>query len=88
MHISGAGWILRPSMVPRAVAGPGAAMRKIRPAQKNAAKHLFIRKVFFIIADLDALIEGLPEKIRGMARIRRKDIFDSLLNRRLIFRQT
>ncbi|MFP6889782.1 MAG: peptidylprolyl isomerase [Nitrospinota bacterium] len=87
MRISGAGWILRPSMVLRAVAGPGAAMRKIRPAQKNAAKHLFIRKVFFIIADLDALIEGLPEKIRGMARIRRKDIFDSLLNRRLIFRQ-
>ena len=87
MRISGAGWILRPSMVPRAVAGPGAAMRKIRPAQKNAAKHLFIRKVFFIIADLDALIEGLPEKIRGMARIRRKDIFDILLNRRLIFRQ-
>jgi hypothetical protein len=39
------------------------------------------------LSDLDTLIEGLPEKIRGMARMRRKDIFDSLLNRRLIFRQ-
>lgn len=38
------------------------------------------------LADLDQFIEGLPENLREVARLRKKELLDGLVNRRLIFR--